>query len=83
MLVSELIRKTKYDDLNDILSISFEGDRGMSYSDGGPIGIEIMKDMETDEVTGIIIYYPVKKQRDRQEKLNELGYKFRLSDIIK
>ena len=83
MLVSELIRKTKYDDLNDILSISFEGDRGMSYSDGGPIGFEIMKDMETDELTGLIIYDPVSKQKDRQEKLNEMGFDFRISDLVK
>ena len=82
-MVSERIRKTTYDDRNDILSISFTNDRGMSYSDGGPIGFEIMKDMETDQMTGLIIYYPVRKQMDRQQKLNDLGFDFKISDFIR
>ena len=82
-MVSERIRKTTYDNLNDILSISFTNDRGMSYSDGGPIGFEIMKDMETDKLTGLVIYYPVKKQKERQKKLNEMGFDFNISEFTK
>lgn len=82
-MVGERIRKTTYDNLNDILSIIFCNDRGMSYSDGGPIGFDIMKDMETDQLTGLIIYYPVRKQQERQKKLYEMGFNFKLSDIIK
>lgn len=74
--------KQDYDQKNDILYISFANDRGFSYADEGPAGIEIMRDMDTDEITGIMIYYPKKKQEDRQEKLNILGYDFRLAEMV-
>lgn len=69
--------------MNDILCVFFNNERGMSYSDGGPIGFEIMRDMETDQLTGLIIYYPMKKQKERQKRLEEMGFDLNLSEYVK
>lgn len=80
-MVAESIRK-RYDEDNDILYIGFPNERGKSYADEGPLGIEVMRDMDTDEITGIMIYYPKKKQEDRQAKLQKMGYDFKLKDMV-
>ena len=48
------IRKTNYDRLNDVLYLTLNTSRGRSYADSeSPIGIEILRDIETDEITGL------------------------------
>lgn len=81
-LVAERIRKTIYDDGNDILYINFTNYTPYSYADDGPVGIEIMRSMETNEAVGLVIYYPKGKQKDRQEKLKNMGYNFQIRDFI-
>lgn len=83
MLVCECIQKANYDRLNDVLYIDFGNARKMSYADEGPRGIEIMRDMVSDEITGFAIYYPKKFLADRQAKIEKLGFNFCLSDYIK
>lgn len=53
MLANKRIQKTTYDRNNDILYVSFANAQGKSYADGGPFGIEIMRDWNTEEITGL------------------------------
>ena len=78
----ERIRKTNYDANNDIIYLTFEKEKGSSYADEGPLGIEIMRDWDTEEMTGLMVYYPKTQIVDRQKKLNELGLNFRLLDFL-
>ncbi len=82
-MVCEYIRKTSYDANNDILYVTFEKEKGTSYADDGPFGIEIMRDWNTEEITGLMVYYPRKQIVDRQKKLEELGFDFHISDFLK
>lgn len=79
----ECIQKASYDRLNDVLYIDFDNARRMSYADEGPRGIEIMRDMISDEITGLVIYYPKKCLADRQAKIEKLGLNLCLSDYLK
>lgn len=81
-MATRSILKKDYDEKNDILYIGFTNDRGNSYADEGPTGIEIMRDMDTDDVTGILVYYPREKQEDRQQKIQSMGYDFRLKEMV-
>ena len=78
----ERIQKVTYDKNNDILYVSFENAKGTSYADDGPFGIEIMRDWNTEEVTGLMVYYPRKELQDRQRKLDSLGFELVLSEMI-
>ena len=81
-LVCERIRKVTYDQNNDILYVTFENAKGTSYADEGPFGIEIMRDWNTEEVTGVLIYYPKAQMNDRQKKLESMGFGILLSDFL-
>lgn len=72
------IKKTDYDRRNDILYIIFSNDHGNSYCEEKTIGIEAMRDIDTDELTGFMIYYPQRKYIERQRELKEIGYDFDL-----
>ena len=78
----ERIRKVTYDQNNDILYVTFENAKGTSYADEGPFGIEIMRDWNTEEVTGVLIYYPKSEMNDRQKKLDSMGFGILLSDFL-
>lgn len=82
MLANKRIQKTTYDRNNDILYVSFANAQGKSYADGGPFGIEIMRDWNTEEITGLMVYYPKKEMADRQQKLHSLGFNIRLADML-
>lgn len=81
-LVGRFIQRAKYDNVNDILYIDFKNNRGNSYADDGPFGIEIMRDMDTDDIVGLLIFYPLKEMKDRQNKLNSLGYNISLKRYV-
>lgn len=83
MLVCEHIQQYNYDPKNDILRVKFSNDRGYSYGDDGAVGIEIMRDIETDEITGLLIYDPLRQKIDRQQKLKGMGYFIDLDEILK
>lgn len=82
-MVSERIQKIDYDPANDILYIKFPCDKGMSYSSDSLDGLEIMRDMETDELTGLMVYYAKAKRDVRQKLINSLGYGINLSTIMR
>ena len=42
-----------------------------------------MRDMETDELTGFMIYYPQRNFQERQQELKEIGYDFNLLEACK
>lgn len=77
------IKKTDYDRRNDILYVIFSNDRGNSYCEEETIGIEAMRDMETDELTGFMIYYPQRNYLERKQELKEIGFDFNLQDACK
>lgn len=74
-------KKMTYDEINDILYISFTNDRGNSYAEEEERGIEVMHDSITDDVTGLMIFSPKLRREDRQKKLNSLGFCIDLSSI--
>ena len=76
------IQRTRYDKNNDILYIHFSQSFSKAYADDGPKGIEIMRDIDTDFVVGLIVYYPLRDRIDRQLKLGLLGYDFMLSEYL-
>ena len=67
------IRTVDYDKRNDILYVIFYNEKGNSYCEEIMNGIEEMKDMDTEEVTGYMVYYPCRKQKERQKELDEIG----------
>ncbi len=67
------IKSYDYDQRNDILYIRYLNDRGISYADEQEIGVYIMKDMETDEVTGVMIFDPKTRFKERSKSLTLLG----------
>ena len=67
-------KKITYDDINDILYVTFANDQGNSYAEEEEQGIEIMHDSITDDVTGLMVFAPRMKLKDRQQKLYNLGY---------
>lgn len=72
-----------YDRSNDVLYIMLYNNRGKSYADAdSPVGIEIMRDMDTDEITGFVVYYATEEKKSRQAELKELGYDFQIDSIL-
>jgi hypothetical protein len=53
-----------HDDEFDILSISFDNN-GSSYVDESYDGIEVFHDMETDQITGLLIYDFLKRYTNK------------------
>lgn len=76
-------RKVTYDRCNDVLYVSFDGDRGHSYGNGEENGIEEMLDMDTDQVTGLMVFYPLLRQQERQSALDKMGYHLHLNELCK
>ena len=76
------IRKKNYDRINDVLYLTLDSSRGNSYADSeSPIGIEILRDMDTDEITGFVIYYAAEKEKDRENALEKIGWEFNLREL--
>lgn len=67
------IRRVDYDKRNDILYVVFKNENGNSYCEELTTGVEEMKDIDTEETTGYMVYYPIRYQKERQAALNEIG----------
>ena len=80
--MNDYIRTKSYDRLNDILYITFNNSRGTSYADDSPIGFEIMRDWDTEEITGLMVYYPKRQMQDRQCVLEQLGFRLCLEELL-
>lgn len=79
------IGRVEYDALSDILYVTILPER-RSYGD--EYGhVTLMRDMSTDEITGLIIFSPKRKQEevinDLKRVENETGYIFNLNDLEK
>lgn len=74
-------KKMTYDEINDILYITFTNDRGNSYAEEEERGIEVMYDSITDDVTGVMVFSPKTRREDRQSKLDKLGFCIDLSSV--
>ena len=76
------IRNVNYDRINDVLYLTLNTSRGRSYADSdSPIGIEILRDIDTDEITGFVIYYAEEQGRSRQETLSKIGWDLNIRDL--
>lgn len=76
------IKKAMYDNRNDILYVHFSNYcDGASYSDEYS-GVLIQRDMNTDEITGITIFYPKKDSDLRKKDLDELGIKIDFLPLV-
>lgn len=76
-------KRITYDDINDILYVTFANDQGSSYAEEEAQGIEVMHDPITDDVTGLMVFSPKMKLHDRQQKLYNLGYKIDLARVCR
>ena len=77
------IQNSRYDSANDILYIHLANDRGMSYASDSPVGLEIMRDMDTNEMTGFMVYCARTKEIERQAQLHALGYELDYDAMLK
>lgn len=69
-MTSKSIQRIDYDDKNDVLYISFVVN-SMSYGDEYG-GVVIMKDMKTDDITGLTILSPKTHRSARERDLKEV-----------
>lgn len=78
------ILKVDYDSKNDILYLDFMNTHGNSYADDeAPVGIEIMRDIDTDEVTGLMVYYAMRDMAERQSQIEGMGYRnIRIKELL-
>jgi len=60
-----------YDKNNDVLYCRF-GDKSNSYGDENPDGIVVMRDMDSNDVTGVTIFHAVKMLSGKDERLLSL-----------
>ena len=76
------IQKVNYDRVNDVLYLTLNTSRGRSYADSeSPIGIEILRDIETDVITGFVIYYAEEQERTRREELSKIGWDLNIRNL--
>ena len=81
--MNNCIHNAIYDSSNDVLYIHFTSKPAKnSYGDEVVDGIVIFSDMDTDEMTGITIFYPKRDLRDRLRELHGLGLEIDLPKYI-
>lgn len=68
------IRNYNYDQRNDIFYLHFLNDKGDSYADEQAPGVFVMKDIETDETTGLTVFFPKAKFVDQSRAMTTLGF---------
>lgn len=83
-MTSKSIQRIDYDDKNDVLYISFVLN-SMSYGDEYG-GVVLLKDMRTDDITGLTILSPKKHRSERERDLKEVfakeGLDFHLNQCV-
>lgn len=80
--MKSFVKKVEYDAENDIMKISFQNNSGSWYPSEGPIGIEVMKDNNTNDVAGFVVYYAKSKMANRQKTLDTLPYNINLLEMF-
>ena len=68
MLFTQKQIQYDYDKSNDILYCSF-ADKSNSYGDEDPDGIVIMRDIDSNNVTGITVFHIIKMLTDEDSRL--------------
>ena len=65
--MKSIIKKMDYDSDNDILYCTF-GDKTNSYGDEDPDNVVVMRDMDTDDITGITVlnFGRMNKNKDKR-----------------
>lgn len=77
------IQKTDYDAINDILYINFtKPSTDLTYGDEPTDGLVIMRNYETDSITGLIIFYPKRDMQRRESDLKRYGFSIELSKYV-
>lgn len=69
-----------YDKANDVLYYSC-GDNSNSYGDEDPDNIVVMRDMNTDEVTGVTILDFLKMYKQNDNRLKDVPLVFDTNEI--
>lgn len=82
MLTKYMIKKTSYDANHDLLYITFTTDRSQSYGEQEEDGIEVMRDMETEEITGLMVFDACDENKIRQKSLQNLGFDINVSNML-
>lgn len=77
------VGRVEYDAFSDVLHVTFVSERRAYGDEYGHV--TLMRDMSTDEITGLIIFSPKRKQEevinDLKRVENETGFIFNLDDI--
>ena len=80
-LAISYIQKADYDRENDILYIKF-GSTKSSFGDEATDGIVVFRDLFTDDVTGLTVFYPRKRHDQRIRELKALGFSVNIDSMI-
>jgi hypothetical protein len=81
-VLKSITEMLQYDQKNDILYYT-RSDEGDSYGDENPDNIVIMRDIESDVVTGITVLNFARMYRTKDARLKILEGFFRLDDVTK
>ena len=73
--------KIDYDRRNDILYLMFTENDGDSYGDEVADNVYLLRDIDTDEVIGIMIFHPRIHTDVKQKSLQHEGYNIGL-DVL-
>ncbi len=66
--------KADYDRRNDTLYLMFTADSGNTYGDEVADNVYLLRDIDTDEVIGIMIFHPKIHTEIKRQSLQHEGY---------
>lgn len=75
--------KTKYDAVNDILYIKMTTNPIASYGEEKEDGVVVLRSIENDEITGLMVYYPKRDRTKRESQLSKIGFPMKLQPLIR
>lgn len=73
---------SRYDKPNDILYLKLRKPTSTMYADDGPSGIEVMREAETDDVVGFIVYAAQRNIAQAEMDLLSLGYDIKIASLL-
>lgn len=73
---------SRYDKPNDILYLKLRKPISTMYADDGPSGIEVMKEADTDDIVGFIVYAAQRNIAQAEKNLLSLGYDIKIASLL-
>jgi len=81
--VKSCIRKASYDKRNDLLYLHLcNKTSDNSYGAEENDSFVVMRDMDSDEITGFTVFYPQRNRITVEKKLNDYGIEISITNYI-